>query len=204
MTKQARRIHQAIRIAILLGTASAAALANQPPTLVSGPKTPLCYCHCEHETGKQCTKMCELPKYEKRWWANSCHKKSTAAGLRSRPAAPSGLLVRRQFGAIAPLHRKDHGRPAARAIFRCRLGFIARWLFHSGFAGLGCVGMRRLYTLLLYLALPFATLIILWRGLRTRDYWRGGAARFGLGAARAGGGVWVHAVSVGEVQVAVS
>ena len=62
--------------------------------------------------------------------------------------------------------------------------------------------MRRLYTLLLYLALPFATLIILWRGLRTRDYWRGGAARFGLGAARAGGGVWVHAVSVGEVQVA--
>jgi len=62
--------------------------------------------------------------------------------------------------------------------------------------------VRRLYTLLLYLALPFATLIVGWRGLRTRDYWRGGAARFGLGAARAGGGIWVHAVSVGEVQVA--
>lgn len=62
--------------------------------------------------------------------------------------------------------------------------------------------MRRLYTLLLYLILPFATLLVLGRGLRTRDYWRGGWARFGLGAARAGGGVWVHAVSVGEVQVA--
>lgn len=62
--------------------------------------------------------------------------------------------------------------------------------------------MRRLYTLLLYLALPLATLGVLWRGLRTRAYLRGGLARFGFGSARAGGGVWVHAVSVGEVQVA--
>jgi 3-deoxy-D-manno-octulosonic-acid transferase len=62
--------------------------------------------------------------------------------------------------------------------------------------------VRRIYTLLCYLALPFATLIVLWRGLRTRDYWRGGWARFGFGAARVGGGIWVHAVSVGEVQVA--
>jgi 3-deoxy-D-manno-octulosonic-acid transferase len=62
--------------------------------------------------------------------------------------------------------------------------------------------VRRLYTLLLYLALPFATLIVLLRGLRVREYWRGGSARFGFGSARIGGGVWVHAVSVGEVQVA--
>jgi 3-deoxy-D-manno-octulosonic-acid transferase len=62
--------------------------------------------------------------------------------------------------------------------------------------------VRRLYTLLLWLALPFALLVLLWRGMRTRDYWRGGAARFGFGAARQGGGIWVHAVSVGEVQVA--
>jgi 3-deoxy-D-manno-octulosonic-acid transferase len=62
--------------------------------------------------------------------------------------------------------------------------------------------VRRLYTLLLYLALPFAVLMLLWRGLRTHDYWRGGAARFGFGTARPGGGVWVHAASVGEVQVA--
>jgi 3-deoxy-D-manno-octulosonic-acid transferase len=62
--------------------------------------------------------------------------------------------------------------------------------------------VRRFYTLLLYLVLPFATLLVLVRGLRTPEYWRGGWARFGFGAARAGGGVWVHAVSVGEVQVA--
>ncbi len=62
--------------------------------------------------------------------------------------------------------------------------------------------MRRLYTLLLYLALPFALLVVLWRGFGNREYWRGGSARLGFGPMRAGGGVWVHAVSVGEVQVA--
>ena len=64
--------------------------------------------------------------------------------------------------------------------------------------------MRRLYTLLVTLALPFASLVVLWRGLREREYWRGWGERFGLGAALAGGarGLWVHAVSVGEVQAA--
>jgi 3-deoxy-D-manno-octulosonic-acid transferase len=60
--------------------------------------------------------------------------------------------------------------------------------------------VRRLYTLLLYLALPFVSLIVGVRGLTEREYWRGGQARFGFGPARAGGGIWVHAVSVGEVQ----
>jgi 3-deoxy-D-manno-octulosonic-acid transferase len=61
--------------------------------------------------------------------------------------------------------------------------------------------VRRLYTVLLWLALPWALLLLAWRGLRQRDYWSGGGARFGLGSARPGG-VWVHAVSVGEVQAA--
>jgi 3-deoxy-D-manno-octulosonic-acid transferase len=62
--------------------------------------------------------------------------------------------------------------------------------------------VRRLYTLLLYLALPFASLVVAARGLRAREYWRGWPARFGFGPARAAGGIWVHAVSVGEVQAA--
>jgi 3-deoxy-D-manno-octulosonic-acid transferase len=62
--------------------------------------------------------------------------------------------------------------------------------------------VRRLYTLLLYLALPWVSLIVLVRGLRQRDYWRGWGQRFGAGPNLAGGGVWVHAVSVGEVQAA--
>jgi 3-deoxy-D-manno-octulosonic-acid transferase len=44
--------------------------------------------------------------------------------------------------------------------------------------------------------------MVLLRGLREREYWRGWRARFGFGRLRAGGGIWVHAVSVGEVQAA--
>jgi 3-deoxy-D-manno-octulosonic-acid transferase len=62
--------------------------------------------------------------------------------------------------------------------------------------------VRRLYTLLLYLALPWVSLMVLLRGLRNREYWRGWGQRFGVGPALAGGGIWVHAVSVGEVQAA--
>jgi 3-deoxy-D-manno-octulosonic-acid transferase len=62
--------------------------------------------------------------------------------------------------------------------------------------------VRRLYTLLLYLALPFASLLVGARGLREREYWRGWRERFGFGPQRRGGGIWVHAVSVGEVQAA--
>ncbi|MDE2252277.1 MAG: 3-deoxy-D-manno-octulosonic acid transferase, partial [Gammaproteobacteria bacterium] len=63
---------------------------------------------------------------------------------------------------------------------------------------------RRLYTLLVLLALPFASCVVLWRGLRERDYWRGWGERLGRGAPLAGTarGIWVHAVSVGEVQAA--
>jgi 3-deoxy-D-manno-octulosonic-acid transferase len=66
--------------------------------------------------------------------------------------------------------------------------------------------LRRLYTLLLALALPFASLVVLWRGVRERDYWHGWSERFGRGAPLSGGAraVWVHAVSVGEVQAALS
>jgi hypothetical protein len=40
--------------------------------------------------GKQCTKMCELPQYENRWWANSCHKKSAMGANGGSPASNSG------------------------------------------------------------------------------------------------------------------
>jgi 3-deoxy-D-manno-octulosonic-acid transferase len=75
--------------------------------------------------------------------------------------------------------------------------------------------VRRLYTLLLYLALPFAALLTWARARRSRaptsgpppgsgppppgSLWR---ERLGFGVPRAGGGIWVHAVSVGEMQAA--
>jgi hypothetical protein len=82
---------QAIRTAILLATISAAALANQPPMLQSVPAMPLCYCHCASETGvKHCTKMCELPQYQDRSWAISCHKKNSTATESTSPVSDQG------------------------------------------------------------------------------------------------------------------
>ena len=63
--------------------------------------------------------------------------------------------------------------------------------------------LRRLYTLLLWLALPVATAVVGWRGLRDRQYWRGWTQRFGFGTTTADPVIWFHAVSVGEVQAAV-
>ena len=60
--------------------------------------------------------------------------------------------------------------------------------------------MRFLYLLAVYLATPVVSAIFLWRGLRDRSYWHNFSERFGFGARRAPRGVWLHAVSVGEVQ----
>jgi 3-deoxy-D-manno-octulosonic-acid transferase len=64
--------------------------------------------------------------------------------------------------------------------------------------------MRRLYTLLVYLAVPVAFAILLVRGLRDRRYWQGLGQRFGFGRALDGKppAIWVHAVSLGEVTAA--
>ena len=46
-----------------------------------------CYCECE-SGGKKCAmKFCELPKYEHRDWAMSCHKKSGTEMHTSKSAA---------------------------------------------------------------------------------------------------------------------
>jgi len=60
--------------------------------------------------------------------------------------------------------------------------------------------LRFLYLLAVYLAAPVVSALFLWRGLRDRSYWRNFGERFGFGARLSPGGVWLHAVSVGEVQ----
>jgi 3-deoxy-D-manno-octulosonic-acid transferase len=62
--------------------------------------------------------------------------------------------------------------------------------------------MRRLYSLLIYLAVPFAFGVVMWRGLRDRGYWQAPGERFGWGRAIANGSIWLHAVSLGEVSAA--
>jgi 3-deoxy-D-manno-octulosonic-acid transferase len=62
--------------------------------------------------------------------------------------------------------------------------------------------MRRLYSCLLCLAVPVATVQVFWRGLFNRAYWHGWGQRFGGGLGFASPHLWVHAASVGEVQAA--
>ena len=60
--------------------------------------------------------------------------------------------------------------------------------------------MRFLYLLAVLIAVPVVSLTYLWRGLRDRSYWHNFSERFGFGARQTPHGVWLHAVSVGEVQ----
>lgn len=62
--------------------------------------------------------------------------------------------------------------------------------------------MRFIYNLLIHIAAPVALLMQLWRGLRDPSYRERIGERFGFGQALPGPTIWVHAVSVGEVQAA--
>ena len=62
--------------------------------------------------------------------------------------------------------------------------------------------MGYLYNILIYLVAPFAVLVQLWRGLRDASYRERVGERFGFGSALTGPMIWIHAVSVGEVQAA--
>ena len=62
--------------------------------------------------------------------------------------------------------------------------------------------MRSLYNLLIHVAAPVAFLMELWRGIRDPSYRERRSERFGLGPRLGRRSIWVHAVSVGEVQAA--
>ncbi|MGH8294180.1 MAG: lipid IV(A) 3-deoxy-D-manno-octulosonic acid transferase [Steroidobacteraceae bacterium] len=67
---------------------------------------------------------------------------------------------------------------------------------------LGAIGPRTLYLATVYLAAPAIAAMLALRGLRDRSYWRNFGERFGLGSRLPRSPIWVHAVSVGEVQAA--
>jgi len=62
--------------------------------------------------------------------------------------------------------------------------------------------MRLLYLAAVYLAAPVISVMLAVRGLRDRSYWRNFSERLGLGLPLSSAPIWVHAVSVGEVQAA--
>ncbi|HEX2138634.1 MAG TPA: lipid IV(A) 3-deoxy-D-manno-octulosonic acid transferase [Woeseiaceae bacterium] len=63
--------------------------------------------------------------------------------------------------------------------------------------------IRILYAVLTYVLLPVYALYWLFRGIVNRAYWDRVGQRFGAGFPELeGGSIWIHAVSVGEVQAA--
>jgi 3-deoxy-D-manno-octulosonic-acid transferase len=64
--------------------------------------------------------------------------------------------------------------------------------------------LRLLYICLGYVLAPMLLAASLWRGIRDRSYWEALPERLGFGPVAPAGGLWVHAVSVGEVQAAAS
>jgi 3-deoxy-D-manno-octulosonic-acid transferase len=63
--------------------------------------------------------------------------------------------------------------------------------------------LRRLYTAGMYLLLPFIVLRLMYRGIRNRGYWARWPERFGyFSAPQRQRTIWLHTVSVGEVQAA--
>ena len=65
--------------------------------------------------------------------------------------------------------------------------------------------MYRFYLVISYLAAPLVALLLLWKAFGNRAYWERFEERFGFGRSRlASPGIWVHAVSVGEVVAASS
>src|SRR3990167_4956918 len=64
--------------------------------------------------------------------------------------------------------------------------------------------MRYLYTILLYFALPWIMLRLLWRSRRVKGYRQRWHERFGfIDTVQSEHSIWIHAVSVGEIIAAV-
>jgi 3-deoxy-D-manno-octulosonic-acid transferase len=68
---------------------------------------------------------------------------------------------------------------------------------------LGQRALRGLYSLVMRLALPFSLYYLIWRGMRQREYFDRWSERFALYRGEPlASCLWIHAVSVGEVNVA--
>jgi 3-deoxy-D-manno-octulosonic-acid transferase len=62
--------------------------------------------------------------------------------------------------------------------------------------------VRFVYICIAYLLAPVVAAALAMRGFRDRSHWRGFSQRFGFGTSVTSRSIWVHAVSVGEVQAA--
>jgi hypothetical protein len=86
----------------LLSLASIAAvplLADTRSNLASAAPNFRCYCQCESKGEHHVCpmKMCDLPKYESRWWAVSCHKPAPQSSTKKMQAPPPATKRTRNY-----------------------------------------------------------------------------------------------------------
>ena len=97
-----KSLKRVIGIALLASVAPLGLLADRPSREASGRTKTSCYCRCStREMKQECTKMCELPKYENRSWATSCHKRAAkhqhqSPESRPHPSKHSGVETARR------------------------------------------------------------------------------------------------------------
>jgi len=97
-TTTQRAIWQTAALIALITCAAIPMFADGRTPQPAAAKQFKCYCQCEgHDGMASCPKkMCELPKYEARWWATSCHKRAAEPSVSKAPATaqPTGRHTR--------------------------------------------------------------------------------------------------------------
>jgi hypothetical protein len=114
MTSTRRKLWQVVAVITVITGFCVPMFADTHGTQSSAAKQVKCYCQCEGHNGvMSCPKkMCELPKYETRWWATSCHKREAVPTVSKQPTPqPSGRRTRNPLNAKA-----DQKSPATQAV----------------------------------------------------------------------------------------
>jgi hypothetical protein len=92
MTQRRKKLSLAFALASLAVIAAVPLLADTRNPQASSTPGFRCYCRCESKGEHHiCPKeMCDLPKYENRWWAVSCHKPAAQPSTKKdQPSAPA-------------------------------------------------------------------------------------------------------------------
>jgi hypothetical protein len=76
-----------LMVAMLAALSLAPARADQGRSGKKIETGKVCYCGCDQESGApMCMKMCEVPQYQNRAWANSCRRKPVSVAPHASPA----------------------------------------------------------------------------------------------------------------------
>jgi hypothetical protein len=76
MFKRRSRCLQPLLIFAFMLSVLSPGFADEQIVRSGRPSKKLCYCACDQRAeAAACAHLCELPKYENRSWATSCHKK---------------------------------------------------------------------------------------------------------------------------------